>query len=48
MESNYIYDARGVGIYLKCAKLYMYGGKICNNEGINNTNIFSNKNSTNK
>ena len=45
MESNYIYDVKGVGIYLKCAKLYMYGGKICYNEGINNTDISSNKNS---
>jgi len=51
MENDYIFEVRGVVIFMNCAKLYMYGGKISNNEGINNTNIFSNifsnKNSTN-
>ena len=47
MEKDYIFDIKGVGIYLICAKLYMYGGVIYNNEGINNTDIYSNKNSTN-
>ena len=47
MESNYIYEVKGAGISLTCSKLYMYGGIICYNEGINNTDISSNKNSTN-
>ena len=32
---------------MNCSKLYMYGGKICKNEGINNTDIYYNQNSTN-
>ena len=47
MENNYIFDVKGVGIYLVCSKLYMYGGIICYNEGKNNTDIYSNENSTN-
>ena len=47
METSYMYDVGGVGISLICSKLYMYGGIICYNEGINNIDISSNKNSTN-
>ena len=47
LDINSIFDIRGVGIFLSCSTLYMYGGIICNNEGKNNTDIFSNNNSTN-
>ena len=47
MEDDYVFDVGGEAIFLTCSKLYMYGGKICYNEGINNTEIYSNKNSTN-
>ena len=47
MEKDYIFDVKGVGIYMVCSKLYMYGGIICYNEGKNNTDIYSNENSTN-
>ena len=47
MENSYSYDSRGAGIYLNSSILYFSGGIICNNEGINNTDIYSNQNSTN-
>ena len=47
MTDDYSFDIKGVGIYLTCSKLYMYGGIIFKNEGINNTDIYSNQNSTN-
>ena len=47
MKKDYIYDAKGAGIFMNYAELYMYGGKICKNEGIINTDIYSNQNSTN-
>ena len=43
-DSNYLYDVKGAGIYLNNSSLNMYGGKISNNEGINNTEIYTNKN----
>ena len=47
MQKDYSFEVRGAGIHLMFSKLYMYGGIICNNEGIINTDIYSNKNSTN-
>ena len=47
MTNSYFFDVKGVGIYLYHSILNIYGGKICNNKGINNTEIYSNKNSTN-
>ena len=47
METGYIYDSRGVGIFMYCSILNMYDGKICNNEGINNSDIYTNKDATN-
>ena len=45
MTNNYVFDVKGVGIYLYHSLLNIYGGKICINKGINNTDIYSNKNS---
>ena len=47
MEQTFMFDMRGVGIYLIRSILNMFGGKICDNEAINNTDIYSNQNSTN-
>ena len=47
MGTNYSYDVRGTAIYLQNSTLNVFGGKICNNEGINNSEIYSNENSTN-
>ena len=47
MEKTYFFDIRGVGIYLGNSSLNMKDGKICNNQGINNSDIYTNKNSTN-
>ena len=46
MTGNLGYDNKGV-IYLIISTLNMYGGKICNNQCINNSDIYSNENSTN-
>ena len=46
MIGNLGYDNKGV-IYLIISTLNMYGGKICNNQCINNSDIYSNENSTN-
>ena len=47
LDNDFIYCVRGAGIYMcnNCI-LNMYDGKICNNQGINNSSIFSNINST--
>ena len=47
MNGNLFYDSRRTGIYLYLSILNLFGGRICNNEGINNREIYSNKNSTN-
>ena len=47
LASNYFYDVRGTVIYLRSSTLNVFGGKICNNKGINNSEIYSNENSTN-
>ena len=47
METTYAYDSRGAGIYINTSILNMYDGKIYNNEGINNSDIYSNQNGTN-
>ena len=47
METYYIYDSKGVGIFMNCSILNMYDGKICNNEGINNSDIYTNKDAIN-
>ena len=46
MTSNLTYDARGT-IFLSLSTLNMYGGKICNNQLVNNSDLYSNENSTN-
>jgi hypothetical protein len=46
IESDRKYDAKGA-IYLSNSTFNMYGGKICNNQCINNCELFTNENSTN-
>ena len=46
MTENLVCDNKGV-IYLFISTLNMCGGKICNNQCINNSDIYSNENSTN-
>ena len=48
LDKDILYCTRGVGLYLinKCI-LHMYGGKISNNKGINNSVVYTNINSTN-
>ena len=46
MAKTYTYDVKGIAIYLRSSTLNIYGGKICNNKGINNSEIYSNENST--
>ena len=47
MDNNYSYNVKGVAIYLRTSTLNIFGGKICNNTGINNSEIYSNENSSN-
>ena len=47
MDSPRYYEVRGAAIYLQSSTLNIFGGKICNNKGINNSEIYSNENSTN-
>ena len=47
MQKDYSFEVRGAGMDLMFSKLYLYGGIICNNEGIINSDIYSNKNYTN-
>ena len=46
ITSNIVYDVRGAAIYLYSSTLNVFGGKICNNKGVNNSEIYSNENST--
>ena len=46
-STSYSWDARGVAITMRCSTLNFFGGKICNNKSINNSEIYSNENSTN-
>ena len=46
LDNDFLYCVRGVGIYMNNCILNIYNGKICNNQGINNSSIFSNINST--
>ena len=46
MTSIYNFEVRGAARYMHNSILNIYGGKISNNEGINNTEIYSNKNVT--
>ena len=46
MTKNLTYDVKG-GIFLENSTFNMFGGKICNNQLINNSDIYSNENSTN-
>ena len=46
MSSDLRYDVEGA-IFLENTSFNMYGGKICNNQSINNSEIYSNENSTN-
>ena len=46
MTKNINYDVKGA-IFLEISTLKMLGGKICNNQLINNSDIYSNENSTN-
>ena len=43
---NIFYDVRGAAIYLFSSTLNVFGGKICNNKEVNNSEIYSNENST--
>ena len=47
MDNNYSYNVKRVAIYLRTSTLNIFGGKICNNTGINNSEIYSNENSSN-
>ena len=47
MDNPRYYEVRGAAIYLQSSTLNIFGGKICNNKGINNSEIYSNENSTN-
>ena len=46
LDNDFLYCVRGAGIYMNNCILNIYNGKICNNQGINNSSIFSNINST--
>ena len=46
LDNEFLYCVRGAGIYMNNCILNIYNGKICNNQGINNSSIFSNINST--
>ena len=48
MEWAYSFDMRGAVMYLRNSILNFFNGKICKNKGINNSEIYSNENSTNK
>ena len=49
LDKDLLFCTRGVGLYMmnKCI-LHMYGGKISNNKGINNSVVYSNINATNQ
>ena len=45
MTTSLTYESKGA-IFLVISTLSMLGGKICNNQLINNSDIYSNENST--
>ena len=46
MNTSYYFETRGTVVYLVNSTLNIFGGKICNNKAINNSDINSNQNST--